>query len=100
MRYHEDYQAAGVPTFPSRYGFKATSKVIAVSSILASLVMTAGAIGVGVTLRHLWALGILSFGLFFLALAVMVRPSEKLNFGLFKYASLYMMSTMLLMFTA
>ena len=29
MRYHSDYQAAGVPTFPSTYGFEATRAVIA-----------------------------------------------------------------------
>jgi len=32
MRYHNDYQTAGVPTFPSTYGFQTTRVIIAVSS--------------------------------------------------------------------
>jgi hypothetical protein len=31
-----------------------------------------------------------------LAIATMLRPSEQVNFGLFKYASLYMLSSMVL----
>lgn len=97
MRYYDDYQAAGIPTFPSRYSFSFTRLMIAISSVLAAVTMGLAAIGIGMTIGYLRLLVVLSFGLIFLALMSLIRPSEKLNFGLFKYASLYMLSTMVLM---
>ena len=38
-----------------------------------------------------------SVGLFVLAVQSLRSPSERITFGLFKYASLYMLSAMLLM---
>lgn len=97
MRYHEDYQAAGIPTFPSAYGFAFTRKTIALSSLLAALAMGAAAWGIGLTWGYLRLLGVLSMGLLVLAFSMVLRPSERMNFGLFKYASLYMLSSMILM---
>ena len=37
-------------------------------------------------------LAVLSAGLLLLATASIFRPTERVNFGLFKYASLYMLS--------
>ncbi len=96
MRYHEDYKAAGIPTFPSRYGFAFTRLMIAGSSILAAIMMGLSSIGIGMTIGYLRVLVILSLGLIALAVFSMVKPSEKLNFGLFKYASIYMLSAMVL----
>ena len=39
MKYYNDYKAAGVPTFPSTYGFGFTRAVIAISSMIAALAM-------------------------------------------------------------
>lgn len=97
MRYHNDYQAAGIPTFPSRYGFTFTRLMIALSSIIAAIMMGLSAIGIGMTIGYLRVLVILSIGLVAMAVFSMVKPSEKLNFGLFKYASIYMLSAMVLM---
>lgn len=97
LRYHADYQSAGVPTFPSRYGFHTTRIMIAISSGLVSLTMAVAAYGVGMTWGYLRVLGVMSAGLFVLALRSTLKPSEKLNFGLFKYASLYLFSAMVLM---
>ena len=97
MRYFNDYQAAGVPTFPSTYGFSTTRATIAISSILAALAMGAAAWGIGMEWGFLRLLGVLSVGLFLLAVSMIFRPSERVNFGLFKYASLYMLAAMLLM---
>ncbi len=97
MKYHDDYQAAGIPTFPSQYNFSFTRLMIAISSILAAITMGAAAIGIGMTTGYLRLLIVLSIGLVFLALSSLLNPSDKLNFGLFKYASLYMLSAMLLM---
>lgn len=100
IRYHADYQAAKVPTFPSRYGFQTTRAIIAGSSLLTAISLGAAAYGVGLTWGFLRLLVIFSTGLIFLAVKSLVTPSDKTTFNLFKYASLYMMGSMLLMFLA
>ncbi len=100
IRYSDDYQAAGVPTFPSTYGLDATRRIIALASILASLCMGAAVVWIGLTAGALCLVAVMSAGLFFLAATSVVRPSDRLNFGLFKYASLYMLSAMLLVSVA
>jgi heme o synthase len=96
MRYFEDYGRAGLPTFPSRYGFQATRIIIALSSVLAAAAITFAAYGIGMMVGYLRLMAVLSAGLMILAVASTVRPSERVNFGLFKYASLYMLSAMLM----
>ena len=98
MRYHDDYQKAKVPTFPSTYSFQTTRLIIAVSSVLATLAFGAASYGVGLTWGIMRLLVVLSAGLFILAVQSLRSPSERITFGLFKYASLYMLSAMLLMF--
>ncbi len=97
MKYHEDYKAAGVPTFPSTYGFAITRATVAFSSIVAALSIGVAAYGIGMTWGYLRVLAVLSIGLLTLAISSLVKPSERLNFGLFKYASVYMLSSMLLL---
>jgi len=96
MKFTKDYEAACVPTFPSTYGLAFTRATIAVSSVLAALAMVAAAIGIGMDWGFLRLLGVLSAGLLTLAFATTFRPSEQVNFGLFKYASLYMLAAMIL----
>lgn len=97
MRNYDDYQAAGIPTFPSTYGFKVTQWTIAISSVLAAVMMGVAAYGIGLTWGYLRLLAVLTGGLVFLALASLLKPSDRINFGLFKYASLYMLSVMILL---
>ena len=96
-RHHEDYRRAGVPTVPAVYGFTINRAIIAVSSILAAVMMGIAAYGIGLEVGYLRVIAVLSAGLLVLAIRSLVRPSERINFGLFKYASLYMLGTMLLM---
>lgn len=97
MRYAQDYRAARIPTFPSTYGLKSTRLTIALSSLLAALAIGSAGILIGVEWGFLRVLAVLAGGLVMLAMASIVRPSERVNFGLFKYASLYMMSAMLVL---
>ncbi len=97
MRYFNDYKSACVPTFPSTYGFGPTRIIIALSSIIASLSMGIAAWGIGMTIGYLRILIVLSMGLLTLAGLSVFKPTERVNFGLFKYASAYMLSSMLLM---
>jgi heme o synthase len=96
MKYRSDYDAAGIPTFPSTYGSASTRVFVAISSIIAALAIGIAAYGVGMTWGFLRVLIVLSTGLFVLAGSSIIWPSERVNFGLFKYASLYMLSTMTL----
>jgi protoheme IX farnesyltransferase len=96
MKYYNDYKVAGVPTFPSTYSFGVTRTIIAISSVLAALAMGIAGWGIGMTVGYLRILIVLSSGLLTLAIATLLRPSEQVNFGLFKYASLYMLSSMIL----
>ncbi len=97
IRYAADYQKAGIPTFPAAYGLKSTRIVIAVSSVLAALCIGAAGVFTGVQWGFIRLLSVLSIGLLLLALWSVFRPNERVNFGLFKYASVYMFSAMMLL---
>ncbi|MBM3152050.1 MAG: protoheme IX farnesyltransferase [Chloroflexi bacterium] len=97
MRYSDDYQAAKIPTFPTTYGLAATRATIAGSSILAALAIGAAGLMIGVEWGFVRLLIVLSAGLFLLAVASVFRPTERVNFGLFKYASVYMLASMILL---
>lgn len=97
MHYSEDYQSAGIPTFPATYGFSFTRATIAISSVLAALAMGVAAWEIGLEWGFLRLLGVMSVGLLVLAISMIFRPTERVNYGLFKYASVYMLASMLLM---
>lgn len=97
MRYFDDYQAAGVPTFPAVYGPGFTRVTIAVSSLLAALSMGLAALGIGMDWGLMRLLVVESLGLLILAVFMIIRPNERINFRLFKYASVYMLTSMVLM---
>lgn len=97
MKYFDDYRAARIPTFASTYGFRATRLTIAVSSIFAALAMGISAWQIGVSYLHFGGLALISVILFALAALSVFKPTEKLNFGLFKFASVYMLLAMALM---
>lgn len=97
LHYHEDYKRAGLPTFPSSFGFETTQRIIALSSVVTAIAMGGGAVGVGMTIGYLRLILVLAGGMLLLAVSALLRPSERMNFRLFKYASLYMLGSMLLM---
>jgi heme o synthase len=96
IRYAQDYAAANLPTFPSVYGVRTTQITIAISSLLAAFAMGVAAVMIGMQLGYLSLLVLLSSGLMVLACRSLLRPSERVNFSLFKYASFFMLSAMLL----
>lgn len=97
LRFREDYARANIPTFPSRYGDQVTRTIIAISSLLAAAFIAGSAVLTGVTEGILHFIGILSGALMLMAVLMIIRPSSKLNFGLFKFASLYMLASMILL---
>jgi protoheme IX farnesyltransferase len=97
IRYFNDYQTAKVPTFPSAYGFEATRAIIALSAIIAAASIGVAGVMIGVQAGALRLMAVLSSGLLLLSFATVFRPSEQANFSLFKYASIYMLASMILL---
>jgi len=97
IKFYNDYQAAGVPTFPSTYGLETTHTVIALSSIIAAASIGVAGVMIGVQAGVMRLMVVLSAGLLLLSFATIFRPSERVNFSLFKYASLYMLASMILL---
>lgn len=97
IKFQNDYNAAGVPTFPSTYGLETTRAVIALSSIIAAASIGVAGVMIGVQAGILRLMTVLSVGLLLLSFATIFRPSEQVNFSLFKYASLYMLASMILL---
>ena len=97
MRYFTDYQTARVPTFPSMYGFEATRAIIALSAILAAASIGVAGVMIGIQAGALRLMAVLSTGLLLLSFATVFQPSEQANFSLFKYASIYMLASMIML---
>jgi protoheme IX farnesyltransferase len=96
IKYFEDYKKAGVPTFPSTYGNHKTRVIIALSSLGAALAIAGVAYGIGLSWGYLRLFAVLTVGIVGLAGYSVYRPSENINFGLFKYASMYMLGSMIM----
>jgi protoheme IX farnesyltransferase len=96
MRYLETYRRAGIPTFVEIYGFRVTRIILSVSTVLSALAMGMAGYGIGMAVGFLRIFAILTAVLLVLAVFSNTKPSEKINFSLFKYASIYMFGSMLL----
>jgi hypothetical protein len=58
--------------------------------------MAIAMVGVGMNWGYLRLLIVLSAGLLVLAISSLLKPSLKSNFGLFKYASVFMLGSMMM----
>ncbi len=96
MIYYEDYHRAGIPTFPSVYGFEYTRLIIFISSIGTAISVSIGFLSLGMSWGYMRLLAVLTVGFVGLAIFTLFKHSQKTNFGLFKYASLYMLGAMLM----
>jgi protoheme IX farnesyltransferase len=97
MKFREDYKNAGVPTFPATYGERFTRATIAVSSILAAVAIVWASILVGLSAGLLSLIAVLTAVMLILAFATLRIHTDKMNFMLFRYASLYMLSAMIIL---
>jgi protoheme IX farnesyltransferase len=96
IKFRDDYSKAGVPTFPSTYGETFTRATIAISSVLAAFAIGWASMLIGINAGYLRLIAVLTAGLLLLAFATFRVQSEQINFGLFKYASLYMLFSMII----
>ena len=97
IKFLDDYNNAGVPTFPSTYGETFTRAMITISSVLAAVAIGWASVLIGISAGYLRLIAVLTAGLLLLAFATFRVQSEQVNFGLFKYASLYMLSSMIIL---
>ncbi len=94
IKYADQYRAAGVPVFPNTYGEWITRVTIAVSTGAATIAMLLATWQIGLEWRYFHLAIALSVALLLVTFASVVHRSPKLNFALYKMASLYMLSAM------
>ncbi len=97
IKFSEDYKSAGVPTFPATYGVRTTRVVIAISAVLAALCIGWASILINLSAGLLSAIAVLTVILLLLAFATLRIHTDRMNFILFRYASVYMMCAMLIL---
>lgn len=96
MRHFDDYNKAKIPTFASKYGFKNVRLIIALSTITSAVAFAIGAFALGISWGFVRLLLIFAFIALGFAFYSILYPSDKSNFQVFKVASLYMASAMLI----
>ncbi len=96
LKHADDYRRAGVPVFPNIYGERITRRILGLSTAATALVMLLAAWLIGLRWGYLQATFGLGLVLLGFALVNVLRNSPRLNFVLFKTASLYMLTSMLL----
>ncbi len=89
--YAREYRLAGVPVWPNVYGPTATRRVIAIATLLDVAVLAVAGWRLAIHPVALGVLAALGAGLTGLSIAVLIRPTERLNWVLFKFASLFML---------
>jgi heme o synthase len=97
MKFRNDYKNAGVPTFPEKYGDRVTRLVIAISSVLAAISIGWASVLIGMSAGLLSLIAVLTAVMLVLAFATLRVHTDKMNFMLFRYASLYMLTAMIIL---
>jgi protoheme IX farnesyltransferase len=97
MKFRKDYENAGVPTFPETYGEPFTRLTIAISSILAAIAIGWASVLIGLSAGLLSLIAVLTAVMLILAFATLRVHTDRMNFMLFRYASLYMLSAMIIL---
>ncbi len=96
MRHFDDYKAASIPTFAQTYGFKRSRLIIALSTIISAVAFAVGAFSLGIEWGFIRVLIIIATIATGFAIYGMMKPSEKMNFTLFKLASINMVFAMII----
>lgn len=94
IKFCDDYKNAGVPTFPEIYGVRATRATVAISAVLAALFIGWASILINLNAGLLSAIAVLTAILLVLAFATLRIHTDRMNYILFRYASIYMMCAM------
>lgn len=97
MNNSDDYKLAGVPTFPNVFGFNSARYFIALTNVIAGFILVFVFVNLSVGLSGMIVLAISTLVLITYSIKVITSPSERSNFFLFRYASIYMGIAMLIL---
>ena len=97
MNHSKDYKLAGVPTFPNVFGFKSARNFIAISNIVAAGLMLIAFYLLNIPPSGMYILRISIVILLIFSVKMIVSPSQKSNFIMFRYASIFMGIAMLIL---
>ncbi|MBC8403021.1 MAG: protoheme IX farnesyltransferase [Candidatus Marinimicrobia bacterium] len=97
MNHSKDYSLAGVPTFPNVFGFEKARYFIAGSNLTAAVIIVAIFIQLSISISGIALMVIGNLILLVLSYRIIRHPSLKMNFTMFKFASLYMAVAMLIL---
>lgn len=97
IRYADDYRKAAVPIFPNRYSVRKTRWIIAAATVGATVVMLWAVYRIGLSPGLLWSARGLGGLLCGFTLVGLLHPTPRLNFILYKLASLYMLGSMIVL---
>jgi protoheme IX farnesyltransferase len=95
--FSEDYLEAGLPTFMNSYGGTAVNLMVTISSLLVAMLvmLVCSMLGLsGLVLAFMFAA---SLGLVSLGVVSWIIPSPKLTGFMYKYSSVYMLASMLVL---
>ncbi len=91
IKYNDDYQRAKVPTFVQTLGVRKTRVIIALSSVLSAVSFILAAYSLALPPRYIISLTLAGLILTVLSVFFIFKPTDKINFVLFKAASLFML---------
>jgi protoheme IX farnesyltransferase len=94
IKFCADYKNAGIPTFPEMYGLRVTRATVALSAALAAISIGAASVLINLNAGLLSAIAVLTAILLVLAFATLRIHTDRMNFILFRYASIYMLCAM------
>jgi len=92
IKYAADYGRAGVPVISNVYSERLAGIVISISSGITALAMVLAAWFIGLGWGYFYAVLAMSIVLLVFAVATMRRTTYRMNFALFKMASVYMLA--------
>jgi len=95
IKYSDDYARAGVPVLPNTLGLRGSYWLIRISAGLTAVTMALATWQIGLEWGLFYTILALSTILIGLALVSVMRNSRRLNFALFKVASVYMLAATL-----
>jgi protoheme IX farnesyltransferase len=96
IKYADDYRRASVPTWPTVYGFDSARWFVAGTNGLRAVTLVAAGWLLDICPYSLALLGFSGVVTLGLSLLAVVRPSEKTNYRLFKFSSVHMLGSMVL----
>ena len=96
IKYADDYRRADIPTWPSVYGFGSARRFMALANAVRGIALVAAGYLLNICPYSLALLALSGVITLALSLWAVLRPSDKINHRLFKFASIHMLGSMVL----